>query len=167
MRTPDGLAYTAAAALAVVLAVAAGAKWRDPAGTARGFRALGVPRPWPAARIVPAVEASTALALITVPAVGATAAMALLAGFSVFLAARVRAGVTASCRCFGGRAGHDLSWADLVRNAWLLAAGAVAVTAPGPVVPTPSAVGAVVLAGVVAAGTVRAARTVVQRARTR
>ena len=146
-----------------MFATAAVAKWRDPAGTARGFRALGVPRPWPAARLVPVAEAAVAVALVVAPSAGATAAVAILAAFSVFLAARVRAGVTAPCRCFGGRSGHDLSWADLVRNLWLLVAGAVAVTAGGPAIPSPLAVAVVVAVGAVAALSVRLTRTAARR----
>ena len=50
---PDGLPYLAALALAALFALSAVAKWRDLPGTARAFRALGVPRPWTAVRVVP------------------------------------------------------------------------------------------------------------------
>ena len=158
MTVPEGSAYGAAVALAAVFTVAAVAKVRDPAGTARGFRALGVPRPWPAARAVPAVEAAVAAALLVVPAVGGTAALTLLAAFSVFLGSRLRAGVTAPCRCFGGRGGHGLSWADLGRNLWLAGAAVVATTAAGPTVPSAVAVLLTAAGTIVAGGSIRLCR---------
>lgn len=129
MTDLDGLAVASAVLLAVLFAAAAAAKFRDPAATARGFRALGVPKPWPLARAVPVVEALLALTLVVTPGPAAVVAVVLLSGFTVFLAGRLRAGVHAPCACFGSRSGRALSVADLVRNLWLIAASAVATTA--------------------------------------
>lgn len=153
-----GLPYLAAVALAGLFLLAATAKWRDPAATARGFRALGVPRPWTAARAVPAVEALLALGLLVRPVLAGPAALALLVAFTVFLALRIRAGVTAACQCFGGRSDASLSWAEVLRNGWLVVAAAVASGGGGPAAPSPAALVAAALWGAVAWASVRALR---------
>lgn len=125
---PDGLAYLAALVVAAMFAASSVAKWRDPAGAARGLGLLGVPRPWAVVRILPPLEAAVALALVVVPPVGGTAAVVLLVGFTAFLVDRLRAGIRAPCACFGG-GGGPLSVADPVRNVLLSAASLLAVTA--------------------------------------
>lgn len=139
----DGLGYAAAVVLAGVFVVAGSAKLRDPAGTSRSFRALGVP---PAlGRIVPVVELATAAALLLVPSWAAIAALALLAGFTTLLALGIRRGVTVPCNCFGSTSRAPLSGRDLGRNAALGAAAVVSLFAGNPTLPGPGAV--VVVAG--------------------
>ncbi|MGE0727493.1 MAG: MauE/DoxX family redox-associated membrane protein [Acidimicrobiia bacterium] len=146
---PDGLPYLAALALAALFALSAVAKWRDLPGTARAFRALGVPRPWTAVRVVPGIEAGLAVVLVLAPEGGAMVAFALVVAFTVFLVGRLQAGVRAPCACFGGLGLSRLSWADVVRNAWLLVAALAAMAGTGPTAPGPTAVLAAI--GVVAA----------------
>ncbi|MCC6435148.1 MAG: methylamine utilization protein MauE [Acidimicrobiales bacterium] len=140
----DGLPYLAALVLAALFLLSAVAKWRDLPAAARAFRALGVPRPWTAVRVVPGVEAGLATVLVLAPEGAAMLAFALLVAFTVFLVARLRAGVTEPCRCFGGWGFDRLSWADVVRNGWLLSMAVVAMTGRGPVAPSPGAVLALV-----------------------
>lgn len=136
-----GLPYVAAVVLAVVFAAAAAAKWRDPAGTARAFRALGVPSPWRSARLVPAVETLLAFGLLWRPGLFAAAALALLVAFSVFLIDRLHRGVDAPCNCFGSwGSGGALSWSDILRNGWLVLAALLAVAAARPATPSVAAI---------------------------
>lgn len=135
-----GLAYLAGLVDAATFGLAALAKWRDPAGTARAFRDLGVPRPWLAARLLPPLEAALALGLVVLGGPAAVAAAPLLALFGGFLALRLRDGVRAPCHCFGGWRRHPLSAADVVRTVALLAAALLATTSAGPTAPTPGAV---------------------------
>ncbi len=158
MSALRGLPYLAAVVLAGVFLVAAAAKWRDPAGTARGFRALGVPRPWTAARTVPAVEAALAVGLLLVPAGMALLAAALLVAFTVFLSLRLRAGVSAACHCFGGRGTDPLSVADVVRNVWLIATATVACVGDWPRWPSTAAVVVAVVVALTAVTSTRALR---------
>lgn len=136
----DGLPYLAALALAALFLLSAVAKWRDLPATARAFRALGVPRPWTAVRVVPGVEAGLAVVLVLAPEGAAMLAVALLVAFTVFLVGRLRAGVTEPCRCFGGWGFDRLSWADVARNGWLLSAAVVAMSGRGPTAPSAGAV---------------------------
>lgn len=164
MSTLRGLPYLAAVVLAGTFLVAAIAKWRDPAGTARGFRTLGVPSPWRTARLLPAVEAALAVGLLLVPAGMALLAAALLVAFTVFLGLRLRAGVSAACHCFGGRGTDPLSPADLVRNLWLIATATVASLGDWPQWPSPAAV---LVAGVVALVAVASTRALRGRSTSR
>ncbi len=151
----DGLPYLAALALAALFAVSAVAKWRDLPATARAFRALGVPRPWTAVRVVPGIEAGLAVVLVLAPEGAAMLAFALLVAFTVFLIARLRAGVTAACACFGGWGLDRLSWADVLRNGWLGLAAVVAMAGRGPTAPSPAAVALAAAWVVVAVATIR------------
>ncbi len=146
----SGLPYVAALLLAAVFAAAAMAKWRDLPGTARSFRALGVPRPSTTARAMPGVEAALAGGLVLVPAGAAMVAVALLVAFTVFLVGRLRAGVTAPCACFGGLGGGRLSWLDVLRNVLLTGVGVVALFAGWPQLPGPGAIAVGVAAALVA-----------------
>ncbi len=154
MSALRGLPYLAAVTVGTTFAAAALAKWRDPAGTARGLRALGLSHPWPLARILPAVEAAVAFGLVVAPAGVAPLAVALLVAFTVFLAQRLHAGVRAECHCFGARRTGLLSAADLARNTWLVGAAVVAATGTWPQWPSPAAVlVAVALAATASAST--------------
>lgn len=88
-----------------VLAVAGFAKLRTPSPTATALRALRVPRPLVAARVLGAVEVAIAVAaVVTASAVLWFAVAAAYAGFTAFIlwALSGNEGV-ASCGCFG----HD------------------------------------------------------------
>jgi hypothetical protein len=143
-----GFGYACALALAGVLVVAAVAKVRDPAATARSFEALGVPRPRTMARVVPAVEGGTAVVLVLTPALGGLVALGLLGFFTTFLVSRLVAGVRAPCSCFGSIRHDPLSAANLVGNAFLLLLAVGALLSSGPQVPAVADVA--VLAGAVA-----------------
>ena len=133
----QGVGYASAVALACVFALAAIAKLRDLRGTLDDFTALGVPSPRLFAQVMPLAELAITALLLIVPAVGAVAALVTLAFFTVFLIARIRAGVRAPCACFGAFRPHPLSMVDVVRNLGLgvLAGAALIPTAPGGVTP--------------------------------
>jgi uncharacterized membrane protein YphA (DoxX/SURF4 family) len=158
-----GVGTAAALALAVVLAWAGVAKAARPRGTAASFAALGVPGPRVLARLVPAVEAGVALALVVRPRAGALAALVLLGLFTVVLARAVRSGTSATCACFGTAASaRSVSSVELARNAGL---AGLAVAALVPVRPAVPALPDVVLVTVaVALGTVALAALDVRRA---
>ena len=134
----DGLAYAAAVVLAAVFAVAGTAKLRDPAGTSRSFRALGLPPVL--GRVVPVLELGVATGLLLLPGVTAIAALALLAAFTTFLVLGIKRGVTVPCNCFGSSSRAPLSGRDLARNAALEGAAVVSLFAGGPTLPGPGAV---------------------------
>jgi len=148
--TGAGSASVAAFVLGATFLVAAVTKLRDPAGAARGFADLGVPRPWLAARAVPLAEVVVAAAVLVVPTVGSVVAAVVLAAFSVFLVDRLRAGVRAPCSCFGVGRRHPLSAADPLRNALLIGVALLVGSTDRLVVP--SAVEILLGAVVVAAG---------------
>lgn len=139
-----GLGYCAALVLAATFALSAGAKLRDPEGTARSFADLGVPNPTSAARLLPLPELAVAVLLAVVPVAGALAVLVLLALFTTFLVGRLRAGVTAPCACFGTSSSGPLSWLAVARNVGLGLLAVVALAATRPVLPT-AAEAAVVL----------------------
>ncbi len=138
--TGADLGTVAAVMVAATFAVAAVSKLRDPAGTARGFADLGVPRPWRAARLVPGIEVGVALTLLLVPAVGAALATVVLVAFTVFLVDRLRSGVRAACSCFGGARRHPLTIADPLRNVLLVGLALVAGSGNLTRLPSPGAV---------------------------
>lgn len=132
----NGLATLCALALAAVLLWAAVAKLRRPAQTAADFDALGLPLPAVLARLVPAVEAAVAVALVVVPGWGAVAATGLLALFTALLIGLVRSGQPIACSCFGAVSDEPVSWVEVTRNLVLIAAAATVVpfdrlTVPG------------------------------------
>ncbi|KXK58313.1 hypothetical protein AWW66_30480 [Micromonospora rosaria] len=103
----------------------------------------------PVARAVVAVEFAIWV-LLAVPApvtgmAGLLAAMSLLLVFGVGILAARRRGARTGCRCFGGSTG-TLGLPHVVRNVVLAALAAVAV--PATMRPTPTNVGAAVLAAV-------------------
>jgi hypothetical protein len=134
--TLEGLGYAAAIALAILLAVAAIAKFLAPEETERSFAALGVPNPASAARFVPLPELVAAVLLLAVPAIGGIASLMLLAFFSTFVVTRLRAGVAAPCACFGTASTSPLSWVTLARNGALAVLALAALATPRPVVPS-------------------------------
>jgi uncharacterized membrane protein YphA (DoxX/SURF4 family) len=134
------LGYLAALVLAGTFAWAGLAKLRAPAATRRTFRALGVPGPATAARVVPLAELGLAVGLVLVPGWAAAAALALLAAFSTLLLRAVRAGVEVSCGCFGSAGDQPVSFVELVRNALLGLAAVAALATPSPVAPSLAAV---------------------------
>lgn len=126
-------AVAAALALAAVLAVAGRAKVGDLEGTARDFAELGLPWPRPLARVVPAAELATALALVVLPGWGGVAAFGLLAAFSANLYVVIRSGRVVSCACFGANDRAPVSVRHLVRNGVLAGLALAATTFDGPI----------------------------------
>lgn len=116
----------AAAVLAVVFVVAAGAKARHRTATASEFTELGLLAPDLLARVVPAAELVIAIALLVARPVGGVAAFALLAAFTTVLYNVTRSGRVVSCRCFGAMSSRPVSTLTLVRNGVLLALAAIA-----------------------------------------
>ncbi|MFJ3925249.1 MauE/DoxX family redox-associated membrane protein [Streptomyces sp. NPDC090022] len=97
----------------------------------------------PAAALVVAAEAvaATALAVPGSGALGLALGAVLLAAFTVVVAAALRAGTGAACRCFG-RSSTPLSRVHLVRNAVLFAVagyGLAATVLAGPGTGAPAA----------------------------
>lgn len=134
--TIAGIGYAAALALALLLAIAAAAKLSAPDETRQSFRDLGVPNAEAAARLVPWPEIAAAILLVLAPAVGGLAALMLLAFFSTFITARLRAGVVAPCACFGATSFQPLSWLALARNAAMGVLGIAALATVRPVRPS-------------------------------
>ncbi len=120
------MARIAGVLLAAVFAVAAAAKCRDPEGTRRALSDFGLPNPRLLARLVPAVEAASALLLVIDPVTGGPCAVALLAAFTTLVAGRLMAGRREACGCFGAWSSRPLSWRDLARNAVLMGLGVLA-----------------------------------------
>ncbi|MEV0147783.1 MULTISPECIES: MauE/DoxX family redox-associated membrane protein [unclassified Nonomuraea] len=139
--------------IAVVFAVTAVSKARDLAGFARSLPDLvPVPRRLtrPLAVVVAGLEGLTAL-VVAVPLVagvsgavayGLALALLLLAAFTVAIAAALRRGRRAPCRCFGASAA-PLGVRHLVRNGLLITAAALGLLLPA---------GSPALAGAVVAG---------------
>ena len=118
------------AALALTFVVSALSKAADPLGTREAAGDLGVPARFArgTAAALPVVELVAAVLLVLgAPAVqiGAALSLALLAIFSIAIARVLRAGTSASCRCFGGLSSKPLSARSLVRNGLLAALAAV------------------------------------------
>lgn len=125
------------------------AKLRRRGATERAFRRSGLTAPAALAVGVPVVELALAAGLVVVPAEAGVAALALLAGFTTFLVRSMRRGESGGCGCFGTSRPGAVTSAELVRNAVLALAAALACFAPQPVVPGAGAV-AVVAAGAAA-----------------
>lgn len=159
--TASGIGYVAALVVAATFAVAASSKLRDPAGTARDFDALGLPRPRTFALFVPIAELSVVALLVIVPAGGAVGALVTLAFFTTFLLGRLRAGIVAPCACFGSARRDPLSGLEIARNLGLMGLAAAALATDRPVRPTALdvvVVGVPVALAVLALGTARRRR---------
>ncbi|MBS1265129.1 MAG: hypothetical protein MAG471_00960 [Acidimicrobiaceae bacterium] len=113
----------AAAVLAVVFVVAAGAKLRDPLATRRTLVGFGLPGPRLLAVVLPVTEGATALLLLVNPRTGGPCAVALLAAFTTLIAGRLLAGHHDACGCFGAWSSRPLSWRDIARNLILIGLG--------------------------------------------
>jgi hypothetical protein len=87
--------------------------------------------------------------LLAAPRAGAVAALLTLAAFTALLARAVRSGLETPCNCFGAARADPVSWLAVVRNMLLAGLAILALAAPRPVVPSPSAVlaAAALLAG--------------------
>ena len=147
-----GVAYPSALVLAAVFLCAGTSKLMDPRAADASLRALAVPTAAVTARLLPLVEFALALALLVSPVVGGILALAALSAFSAVLAARVRAGTTAPCACFGTASREPVSSVELLRNALLAALAVTALFATGPRLPTLEAtvtVSALTIAGAV------------------
>lgn len=116
----------AALLVAAVFAWTGARKTVAPDVTASSFRALGVPAPRTAARVLPLAELAIAGLLVVLPRVGATLAIVALAGFSAVLGRALVKGVEVGCGCFGATATDPVSVADLLRNGLLALAAALA-----------------------------------------
>ncbi|EOD65073.1 MauE/DoxX family redox-associated membrane protein [Amycolatopsis vancoresmycina] len=132
------------ALIAVVFAASSVSKLRDFRGFARSVPVL-VPMPagWvtPVSVVVVAAEAGSAV-LVAVPATataGFLLASALLLAFTVAIAASLRRGRPAPCRCFGVSE-TPVGPRHLVRNSVLLALTLLGALAPGPLPPLAGAV---------------------------
>lgn len=130
------IASAAALCLAVVFAWAGASKVVRGDATESSFRALGVPSPAAAARLVPLGELALAGLLVTLPRVGAGAALLVLAGFTTFLARAIASGSTAGCGCFGAARAEPVSVFDLYRNGLLLIGAIAATGATGAALPS-------------------------------
>jgi hypothetical protein len=142
--------------LGVVFAVSALSKtWKK--GAFAAFR-LATAALVPSARryasalstVVVVAEAAIVVALVVLGTAGLVAACLLLTAFTVAIAAAVRRGDAASCRCFGATA-TPVSARHLVRNALLIAVAALGLAMPGQAGGDPAALGLAAVAGVVVA----------------
>lgn len=155
----DGIGYAAAVVLAVVFALSALAKLRDPASTAEAFAAIGVPNPDSTSRLLPFPELAIVVLLLVVPAGGAVAVLVLLAFFTTFLIGRIRAGVSAPCACFGAASLRPISWLTVARNGALAALALLALLALQPAVPSLADAVIVIALTAVGAATLRVLTT--------
>lgn len=156
-----GLGAAAAIALAAIFALAAAAKLRHRALTARQFDALGLPAPTLLSVLVPVVESAIAIGLLVRPALAAIAALVTLAFFTTFLIGRIGSGSQAPCACFGAARRDPVSWVDVIRNFALAGLAALALATPTMRRPGPVEVIAIVglvLVGFLALGRMRARR---------
>lgn len=146
------LRAAAAALIAVVFAASATAKLRDLRGFARSVPAL-VPMPakWvtPVSVGVVVLELASALLVLVTAVAGFVLASALLLAFTVAIAASLRRGRRAPCRCFGATE-TPIGPRHLVRNAVLICSAVLGALAPEPLPPVAGAAVAFA-AGVVAA----------------
>jgi uncharacterized membrane protein YphA (DoxX/SURF4 family) len=132
-----GTAALAGPVLMLVFAASAIAKLRRPAATRQAFARLGVPMPGLAARLVPFVEVALCALLVIAPRPAAAMALALLAVFTLVLlpaAASNRSAGTdgfapVTCGCFGSASAAPVSPVEIVRNAVIMAAAALAAAA--------------------------------------
>lgn len=113
----------AAAVLAIVFVVAAGAKLRDPLATRSTLVGFGLPGPRLLAVVLPVTEGATALLLLVNPRTGGPCAVALLAAFTTLITGRLLAGHHDACGCFGAWSSRPLSWRDIARNLILIGLG--------------------------------------------
>ncbi|MEM7339041.1 MAG: MauE/DoxX family redox-associated membrane protein [Actinomycetota bacterium] len=125
----NGPASVAAWLVAGVLIVATATKAWDSRRTAREFRALGVPMPDLAARLVPPAELFTAAVVLIVPRWGGVVAALVFATFTAVLWPVVRSGREVSCGCFG-TASQPVTTGTLVRNGVLIALALTAALTP-------------------------------------
>ncbi|MGH8973988.1 MAG: MauE/DoxX family redox-associated membrane protein [Acidimicrobiia bacterium] len=142
------VALVARVDLAAAFALSAGAKLADLPATAAGLAAFGAPAPHLVARVLPAVEAALAVALLAVPDHPGPGLAALLtvAAFTAMVGMRLARGQAVPCPCFGARGVRPVSAASLVRNVALLTLAAAATLPAGDASPgAAAAVLAVVL----------------------
>ncbi len=146
------LRAAATALIAVVFAASAFSKLRDFRGFARSVPAL-VPMPakWvtPVSVAVVVIEPASAVLVLVTPIAGFVLATALLLAFTVAIAASLRRGRRAPCRCFGATE-TPIGPRHLVRNTLLICSAVLGALAPEHL---PSVAGAAVAfaAGVVVA----------------
>ena len=149
--------------LAGAFAWAAAAKLSDRATTVLGFTELRLPAARALSRLVPAVEATIAIALVAVPRAGAVAALVALACFTGVLVERLQDGPPVRCGCFGSRSDEDISFVEPVRNGLLALLAMAAMIPTSPVMPAVEdvvAVSVAVTTGLVVLGVARLVREV-------
>lgn len=148
----EGLAYTAALALALVMGVAGVAKLRRRSLTERAFRSQGLAWPRALATAVPVTEVLLAAGLVVVPSWAGMATLAVLAGFTTYVVRSIRRGDRLGCGCFGATRAVSVGPNEVVRNGVLMAAAAlVTVAAESPTVPGPVPLVAVAVAAATSA----------------
>lgn len=134
--------------LAVVLAVSAAAKLRDPLALADAMVSLRVPAfvpPGPTSRFVPWLEGALAVLLLASPSemlvVVAGLVVVVMAAYSWLIGRALTFDEPVDCACFGSLGGHSVSRVTLARNllllvlslaaVWIAAAGGSAAEAVG------------------------------------
>jgi hypothetical protein len=141
--------------LAVVLAVAATAKFADRPGTRIMLAGFGVPPRLAAAGAagLPVTELAIAIALVpsATSRVAGVAAILLFATFTAAVATALARGRTPDCNCFGALRSAPIGPWTLVRNVTLTALGVVAVVDPAAGQLSAEGVAIVILAVIVAA----------------
>lgn len=123
----SGGATVAAVVLAIVFAMSAWAKLREPSQTVATFRGLGLPLPHLLARLVPLVEIAVAIAILALPRPAGAATVVLLIAFTAVLVPQLGRPDPVACGCFGSMASHPVSVVEIARNS-LLATAAVLVS---------------------------------------
>lgn len=131
----DGVATMMAVGLAVIWAIAATTKLLAPSVAASELEGLGLPAPRALARLVPAIEAVVAFALLALPPIGAAMSLGLLVAFTAVLARVVRSGRQVACGCLGGLSRGPISWVSVARNLSLMVMAVIAGTTPALVWP--------------------------------
>jgi thiol-disulfide isomerase/thioredoxin len=126
----EALTLIARLLLAVVFAVAGGAKLADRAGTRRAVVDFGAPEllARPLALLLPLAELAVAALLLpatTAPA-GAVGSLALLVLFSTAIAINLARGRTPDCHCFGQLHSAPAGWTTVARNGLLAAVAGLA-----------------------------------------
>jgi uncharacterized membrane protein YphA (DoxX/SURF4 family) len=112
-------------ALGLIFFVSAVAKLRDPVSFVDGvleYRVLPRPLALAYGRLLPVVELSTALLLLSgfIPMVSAGLAVFMLGSFAIAIAINAARGRAPACYCFGESSANHIGWHTLVRDLLLL-----------------------------------------------
>ena len=133
---PEALSITAPFLVAAVLVWSAVGKLRDPAASAEGFAALGVPAALSRRWIIgahPWVEVALAALLLVGPGwlrvIAAVASLGLMLAYLALVARAVRRGDDVDCACFGAWGPGKVTMRTVWRNAWLVVLAALSLWA--------------------------------------